>query len=204
MGIAGVLSVFVEKKKEKPWEVVDSKSVEPVPLFDEEDGAYTLFLPQRVGALRCASQTSISFTSMRRGSSEISFSMYEKIRIWRTRCSSLNSSSSRKCKERVTMLYGVKGALNTCYALRICVTNYLMVPQVAANPPPQSQTTSGRSQIHRTACLSHREASTASPTALHCRSRGIEAGLCCCVGYPWRGLPLVVICLMYLRPLHRF
>ena len=41
MGIAGVLSVFVEKKKEKPWEVVDSKSVEPVPLFDEDDGAFT-------------------------------------------------------------------------------------------------------------------------------------------------------------------
>lgn len=42
MGLAGVLSVFVEKRKEKPWEVVDSKSVEPVPLFDEDDGAYTL------------------------------------------------------------------------------------------------------------------------------------------------------------------
>jgi hypothetical protein len=39
MGLAGVLSVFVVKRHEKPWEVVDSKSVEPVPLFDEEDGA---------------------------------------------------------------------------------------------------------------------------------------------------------------------
>jgi len=37
MGLAGVLSVFVVKRHEKPWEVVDSKSVEPVPLFDEED-----------------------------------------------------------------------------------------------------------------------------------------------------------------------
>jgi hypothetical protein len=47
MGIAGVLSVFVEKRKEKPWEVVDSKSVEPVPIFDEDDGACTLLLAQR-------------------------------------------------------------------------------------------------------------------------------------------------------------
>lgn len=39
MGLAGVLSVFVVKKQEKPWEVVDSKTVEPVPLFDEDDGA---------------------------------------------------------------------------------------------------------------------------------------------------------------------
>ena len=39
MGLAGVLSVFVVKKHEKPWEVVDSKTVEPVPLFDEDDGA---------------------------------------------------------------------------------------------------------------------------------------------------------------------
>ncbi|KAH9982244.1 hypothetical protein BGW80DRAFT_1433680 [Lactifluus volemus] len=37
MGLAGVLSVFVVKKQEKPWEVVDSKAVEPVALFDEED-----------------------------------------------------------------------------------------------------------------------------------------------------------------------
>jgi len=37
MGLASVLSVFVVKRHEKPWEVVDSKSVEPVPLFDEED-----------------------------------------------------------------------------------------------------------------------------------------------------------------------
>lgn len=42
MGLACVLSVFVEKKKEKPWEVVDSKSVEPVPIFDEDDGACIL------------------------------------------------------------------------------------------------------------------------------------------------------------------
>lgn len=39
MGLAGVLSVFVVKKHDKPWEVVDSKTVEPVPLFDEDDGA---------------------------------------------------------------------------------------------------------------------------------------------------------------------
>ncbi len=39
MGLAGVLSVFVSKKQEKPWEVVDSKAVEPVPLYEEEDGA---------------------------------------------------------------------------------------------------------------------------------------------------------------------
>jgi hypothetical protein len=37
MGLAGMLSVFVSKKHEKPWEVVDSKAVEPVPLYDEED-----------------------------------------------------------------------------------------------------------------------------------------------------------------------
>jgi hypothetical protein len=37
MGLASVLSVFVSKKHEKPWEVVDSKAVEPVPLYDEED-----------------------------------------------------------------------------------------------------------------------------------------------------------------------
>ncbi|KAN0121572.1 hypothetical protein V8E52_003468 [Russula decolorans] len=37
MGLASVLSVFVSKKHEKPWEVVDSKAVEPVALFDEEE-----------------------------------------------------------------------------------------------------------------------------------------------------------------------
>lgn len=37
MGFASMLSVFVSKKHEKPWEVVDSKAVEPVPLYDEED-----------------------------------------------------------------------------------------------------------------------------------------------------------------------
>jgi hypothetical protein len=42
MGLAGVLSIFVVKRHEKPWEVVDSKTVEPVPLFDEDDGAYAM------------------------------------------------------------------------------------------------------------------------------------------------------------------
>ncbi len=51
MGLAGVLSVFVEKKKEKPWEVVDSKAVEPVPLFDEDDGACTQALKTESGRL---------------------------------------------------------------------------------------------------------------------------------------------------------
>ena len=52
MGLAGVLSVFVEKKKEKPWEVVDSKAVEPVPLFDEDDGACALpYSKEGLGAL---------------------------------------------------------------------------------------------------------------------------------------------------------
>jgi len=37
MGLAGVLSVFVSKRQEKPWEVVDNKAVEPVPLYEEED-----------------------------------------------------------------------------------------------------------------------------------------------------------------------
>lgn len=40
MGLAEVLSVFVSKKQDKPWEVVDSKAVEPVPLFEDDDGAY--------------------------------------------------------------------------------------------------------------------------------------------------------------------
>ena len=39
MGLASVLSTFVVKRHEKPWEVVDSKAVEPVALFDEDDGA---------------------------------------------------------------------------------------------------------------------------------------------------------------------
>jgi hypothetical protein len=45
MGLAGMLSVFVSKRQEKPWEVVDSKAVEPVSLFDEDDseGACDLF-----------------------------------------------------------------------------------------------------------------------------------------------------------------
>lgn len=38
MGFASMLSVFVSKKHEKPWEVVDSKAVEPVPLYEEEEG----------------------------------------------------------------------------------------------------------------------------------------------------------------------
>jgi len=37
MGLASVLSIFVVKRHEKPWEVVDSKTVEPVTLFDEDD-----------------------------------------------------------------------------------------------------------------------------------------------------------------------
>jgi len=37
MGLAEVLSVFVSKKHHKPWEVVDSKAVEPVPLFEDDD-----------------------------------------------------------------------------------------------------------------------------------------------------------------------
>jgi hypothetical protein len=40
MGLAEVLSVFVSKKQDKPWEVVDSKAVEPVNLFEDDDGAY--------------------------------------------------------------------------------------------------------------------------------------------------------------------
>ncbi|KAI0271526.1 hypothetical protein BC834DRAFT_966991 [Gloeopeniophorella convolvens] len=44
MGLAGVLSVFVSKKHEKPWEVVDSKAVEPVPLFDEDDDLDIIYI----------------------------------------------------------------------------------------------------------------------------------------------------------------
>jgi hypothetical protein len=51
MGLAGVLSVFVVKRHEKPWEVVDSKTVEPVPLFDEDDGMCPIFPERRNGAL---------------------------------------------------------------------------------------------------------------------------------------------------------
>jgi hypothetical protein len=47
MGLAGVLSAFVVKKHEKPWEVVDSKAVEPVALFDEEDGACAILSPSK-------------------------------------------------------------------------------------------------------------------------------------------------------------
>jgi len=53
MGLAGVLSVFVQKKHEKPWEVVDSKAVEPVPLFDDDDGAWAL--PVRRSAIHSSS-----------------------------------------------------------------------------------------------------------------------------------------------------
>lgn len=47
MGLASMLSVFVSKKHEKPWEVVDSKAVEPVPLYDDEEGECdpSYFLP---------------------------------------------------------------------------------------------------------------------------------------------------------------
>ena len=38
MGIASALALFVSKKPESPWEVVDSRHVEPVPVFDEDDG----------------------------------------------------------------------------------------------------------------------------------------------------------------------
>ncbi|KAI9512670.1 hypothetical protein F5148DRAFT_794832 [Russula earlei] len=44
MGLAGVLSVFVVKRHEKPWEVVDSKAVEPVPLFDEDDDIDVIYV----------------------------------------------------------------------------------------------------------------------------------------------------------------
>lgn len=39
MGLARALSAFVKKRSESPWEVVDSKDVEPVPVWDDEDGA---------------------------------------------------------------------------------------------------------------------------------------------------------------------
>lgn len=50
MGLAGVLSVFVVKRHEKPWEVVDSKTVEPVALFDEEDGAFPMLSGRRTAS----------------------------------------------------------------------------------------------------------------------------------------------------------
>jgi hypothetical protein len=41
MGIASALALFVSKKPESPWEVVDSRHVEPVAVFDEDDGAWS-------------------------------------------------------------------------------------------------------------------------------------------------------------------
>ena len=38
MGLVRALSAFVKKRTENPWEVVDSKDVEPVPVWDDDDG----------------------------------------------------------------------------------------------------------------------------------------------------------------------
>ena len=43
MGIASALALFISKKPESPWEVVDSRHVEPVPVFDEDDGACYIY-----------------------------------------------------------------------------------------------------------------------------------------------------------------
>ncbi|KAI0067875.1 hypothetical protein BV25DRAFT_1867634 [Artomyces pyxidatus] len=44
MGFANALNLFVLKKHENPWEVVDSKAVDPVPLWDEDDDLDILFV----------------------------------------------------------------------------------------------------------------------------------------------------------------
>ncbi|KAI0314986.1 hypothetical protein OF83DRAFT_1164985 [Amylostereum chailletii] len=44
MGIANALYHFAFKKPEAPWEVVDSKSVEPVPLWDDEDDLDIIYI----------------------------------------------------------------------------------------------------------------------------------------------------------------
>jgi hypothetical protein len=80
MGLAGVLSVFVVKRHEKPWEVVDSKTVEPVALFDEEDGAFRYNLGHGRHLIPVP-QISTSYTFMRRGSFAVSYLMYGEIRI---------------------------------------------------------------------------------------------------------------------------
>ncbi|EIM92752.1 uncharacterized protein STEHIDRAFT_152064 [Stereum hirsutum FP-91666 SS1] len=44
MGLARALSAFVKKRSESPWEVVDSKDVEPVPVWDDEDDLDIVFI----------------------------------------------------------------------------------------------------------------------------------------------------------------
>lgn len=60
MGLASVLSIFVVKRHEKPWEVVDSKTVEPVPLFDEDDGAYAMPI-RRTASYSCITDIDIIY-----------------------------------------------------------------------------------------------------------------------------------------------
>ncbi|TFY72639.1 hypothetical protein EVG20_g373 [Dentipellis fragilis] len=43
MHIVNAISLFVSRKHERPWEVVDSKNVEPVSISSHEDGAYACF-----------------------------------------------------------------------------------------------------------------------------------------------------------------
>lgn len=38
MGLARALSAFVKKRHESPWEVVDSRHVDPVLVWDDDDG----------------------------------------------------------------------------------------------------------------------------------------------------------------------
>ena len=170
MGLAGVLSVFVEKKKEKPWEVVDSKAVEPVPLFDEDDGAY-LCIGEGSSALNCdIADIDIIYVHETRVVRNYVFD----VRKDKDLENSLLFAQLQFCEEVQRKGYNAlwsEGCVLHVLALRICVTNDIMLPQLAANPPPQSQTTSGRNKVHRTACLSHWEASAASSATLPGRSR---------------------------------
>ncbi|KAI0048435.1 hypothetical protein FA95DRAFT_1558094 [Auriscalpium vulgare] len=47
MGIANALILFVFRKHENPWEVVDNKAVDPVPLWDDDDDLDILYVHEK-------------------------------------------------------------------------------------------------------------------------------------------------------------
>lgn len=44
MGLASSFAAFVTRRQESPWEVVDSKSVEPVSIWDDEEDLEIIYI----------------------------------------------------------------------------------------------------------------------------------------------------------------
>ena len=159
MGLASSFAAFVTRRQESPWEVVDSKSVEPVSIWDDEEGECSVYaeasrpLPDRSAeSSHDRSQIWRSYIFMTLPSPEHMFSTSKKRKTSRTPSPSPSSSFCRRCTPRATMCCGMRGkarvdsllvSLLTCAAL-----------QLAGDPIPEGQETSSRSSLLGQTCLS--------------------------------------------------